>query len=105
MYLMRPFGALFPPPTRSAIESSRLRRATRVPAICIGTYGSLKNGHPVSEFEERRWSGFTLRAFHTVLPLVIFFLAAFLALSATSLVRVRVEQATFPLTAGESRAN
>jgi len=36
---------------------------------------------------------------------MIFFLAAFLALSATSLVRVRVEQATFPLTAGESRAN
>src|SRR5947207_5804283 len=49
--------------------------------------------------------GSPLRAFHTVLPLVIFFLAAFLALSATSLVRVRVEQATFPLTAGESRAN
>src|SRR5205809_3711005 len=49
--------------------------------------------------------GSPLRAFHTVLPLVIFVLAAFLALSATSLVRVRVEQATFPLTAGESRAN
>ncbi len=45
--------------------------------------------------------GSPLRAFHTVLPLVIFVLAAFLALSATSLVRVRVEQATFPLTAGE----
>src|SRR5438046_9682316 len=49
--------------------------------------------------------GSPLRAFHTVLPLVIFVLAAFLALSAPSLVRVRVEQATFPLTAGESRAN
>src|SRR5437667_7922439 len=49
--------------------------------------------------------GSPLRAFHTVLPLVIFVLAAFLAPSATSLVRVRVEQATFPLTAGESRAN
>src|SRR5207249_4921818 len=61
MYLMRPFGSLFPPPTRSAVESSRLRRATRVPALRIGTYGSLKDVHPVSEFEERRWSGFTLR--------------------------------------------
>jgi len=49
--------------------------------------------------------GSPLRAFHTVLPLVIFFLAAFLARSATSLVRVRLEQATFPLPTGESRAN
>src|SRR5207249_3566699 len=48
--------------------------------------------------------GSPLRAFHTVLPLVIFFLAAFLARSATSLVRVRLEQATFPLPTGESRA-
>src|SRR5438093_3540934 len=49
--------------------------------------------------------GSPLRAFHTVLPLVIFFLAAFLARSATSLVRVRLVQATFPLPTGESRAN
>jgi len=46
-----------------------------------------------------------LRAFHTVLPLVIFLLAAFLAHAATSLVRVRLDQVALPLSSGESRAN
>jgi|SRR5205823_3005589 len=49
--------------------------------------------------------GSPLRAFHTVLPLVIFFLAAFLAHAATSLVRVRLDQVALPLSSGESRAN
>jgi Family of unknown function (DUF6220) len=49
--------------------------------------------------------GSPLRAFHTVLPLVIFFLAAFLALRATSVVRVRLAQAVPPLPIGESRAD
>ena len=49
--------------------------------------------------------GSPLRAFHTVLPLMIFFLAAFLARGATSLVRVRLGQAAVPLPIGQSRAN
>jgi hypothetical protein len=49
--------------------------------------------------------GSPLRAFHTVLPLVIFFLAAFLAHAATSLVRVRLDQVALPLSSSESRAN
>jgi len=49
--------------------------------------------------------GSPLRAFHTVLPLVIFFLAAFLARGATSLVRIRLGQAAVPLPIGHSRAN
>ena len=46
-----------------------------------------------------------LRAFHTVLPLVIFFLAAFLANRSASLLRVRVEQPALRLPARESRMN
>ena len=49
--------------------------------------------------------GSPLRAFHTVLPLMIFFLAAFLARGAASLVRVRLGQAAVPLPIGQSRAN
>jgi hypothetical protein len=49
--------------------------------------------------------GSPLRAFHTVLPLVIFFLAAYLAHAATSLVRVRLDHAALPLPTGESQAN
>ena len=49
--------------------------------------------------------GSPLRAFHTVLPLVIFLLAAYLARSSTSFVRVRLGRPTLPLSAGESRAH
>jgi hypothetical protein len=49
--------------------------------------------------------GSPLRAFHTVLPLVIFVLAAYLARSSTSFVRVRLGSPTLPLPAGESRAH
>jgi len=49
--------------------------------------------------------GSPLRAFHTVLPLVIFALAAFLARGATSFLPVRLGQVAFPLPIGESRAN
>jgi hypothetical protein len=49
--------------------------------------------------------GSPLRAFHTVLPLVIFFLAAYLAHTATSLVRVPLDRVALPLPSGESRAN
>ena len=49
--------------------------------------------------------GSPLRAFHSVLPLVIFTLAASLAYSATPFVRGRPKGATFPLAVAESRAN
>jgi uncharacterized protein DUF6220 len=49
--------------------------------------------------------GSPLRAFHTVLPLVIFFLAASLAHAATSLVRIRLDRTTLALPTGESPAN
>jgi len=49
--------------------------------------------------------GSPLRAFHPVLPLVIFSLAAFLAYSAIPLVKGRPRGAAFPLSVAESRAN
>src|SRR5436853_2802644 len=49
--------------------------------------------------------GSPLRAFHTVLPLVIFFLAASLAYSSTPLVRMRPTGLVFPLPVAGSRAN
>src|SRR2546429_9118135 len=49
--------------------------------------------------------GSPLRAFHPVLPLVIFSLAAFLAYSAIPLARGRSKSSSFPLSIVESRAN
>ena len=49
--------------------------------------------------------GSPLRAFHPVLPLVIFSLAAFLAYSAIPLVKGRPRGSALPLSVAESRAN
>jgi Family of unknown function (DUF6220) len=49
--------------------------------------------------------GSPLRAFHSVLPLVIFSLAAFLAYSAIPLARGRAKSSPLPLSVVESRAN
>ncbi len=49
--------------------------------------------------------GSPLRAFHPVLPLVIFSLAAFLAYGAIPLVKGRPRGSAFPLSVAESRAN
>ena len=49
--------------------------------------------------------GSPLRAFHPVLPLVIFSLAAFLAYSAIPLARGRPKASAFPVSVAESRAN
>jgi hypothetical protein len=49
--------------------------------------------------------GSPLRAFHSVLPLVIFSLATSLAYSATPFVRGRPKGAAFPLGVGGSRAD
>ena len=49
--------------------------------------------------------GSPLRAFHSVLPLVIFSLAASLAYSSTPFVRDRPKGTTFPLGVGGSRAD
>jgi hypothetical protein len=46
-----------------------------------------------------------LRAFHSVLPLVIFSLAAFLAYGAIPLVRERPKGSDFALPVAQSRAN
>ena len=50
-------------------------------------------------------SGSPLRAFHSVLPLVIFSLAAFLAYGAIPLVRERPKGSDFALPVAQSRAN
>ncbi len=49
--------------------------------------------------------GSPLRAFHPVLPMVIFSLAAFLAYGAIPLVKGRPRGSAFPLSVTESRAN
>src|SRR6266571_2203976 len=49
--------------------------------------------------------GSPLRAFHTVLPLVIFFLAAFVAHASSSFVRSQLEQPSLPRPIGGSRVS
>src|SRR5438034_8729521 len=49
--------------------------------------------------------GSPLRAFHTVLPLVIFFLAAFIAHASSSFVRSQLEQPSLPRPIGGSRVS